>query len=150
MSDRFLEGYGGRTTEQLLAQAGEYRIDSLVLAFEEGIQRKGLHPPDITPQEEYVLAVESLEREVNNGGYGQFFVNLSHEYAGVIEEALLAIGCPKVAAITRDAIAARGRAGEDAALAACDDRYFANDEAIADRLFEWIKGNRTSIRVGGG
>jgi hypothetical protein len=33
--DRFLEGYDGQTTEQLLAMENEYRIDSLVLAFED-------------------------------------------------------------------------------------------------------------------
>ena len=149
MGDRFLEGHGGRTTEQLLALETECRLDSLVLAFEEGIQAKGLHPPDIAPQEEYVLAVEALEREVNNGGYGQFFVNSSNEYAAVMEEALLAIGCPKVAAITREAISARGKAGEDGVFASCDARYYASDEPIADRLFDWIKRNRASIRVGG-
>jgi hypothetical protein len=146
--DRFLEGYGGQTTDQLIALESECRIDSLVLAFEDGIQMKGIQVPDITPQERYVLAVEGLEREVNNGGYSQFFFNSSNEFADVIEEALLAIGCPKVAAITRDAIAARGRAGEEEALSACDDRYYACDEPIADRLFEWIKENRASIRLG--
>jgi Domain of unknown function (DUF4375) len=166
MSDRFLEAYGGQTTEELLALENEYRIDSLVLAFEAAIQRKGFHPPELTPQESYVLAVEGLEREVNNGGYSQFFINSSNEYVDVIEEALLAIGCPKVAAITRDAIAALGIAGpvspdeaaevaggENTAVAdglhACDDRYYASDEPIADRLFAWIKQNRASIRVGG-
>lgn len=165
MGDRFLTGYGGETTEQLLALEPSCRIDSLVLAFEEGIQRKGLHVPDITAQERCVLAVEALEREVNNGGYSQFFINNSREFVDVIESALLAIGCPKVAAITRDAIAALGIAGpvsaekaeeaalrDDAAvrtaLEACDSRYFDNDEPIADRLFAWIKANRQAIRVG--
>jgi hypothetical protein len=34
-----------------------------------------------------------------------------------------------------------------AALSACDDRYFANDEPIAD-LFAWIKENREQVRIG--
>ncbi len=33
MSDRFLEGYSGETTDGLLSLEGQYRIDSLVLAF---------------------------------------------------------------------------------------------------------------------
>jgi uncharacterized protein DUF4375 len=140
--ERFLERYEGQTTEQLLALESECRIDSLVLAFEEAIQRK----ETITPEERYILAVEGLEREVNNGGYSQFFTNSSNEFTDVIEAALLAIGCPKVAAITHDAI--RGRADEEA-LADCDDRYYACDEPIADRLFAWITENRASIRVGG-
>jgi hypothetical protein len=163
MSDAFLDSYGGQSTEELLALEGKYRIDSLVLAFEQAIQ--GKLPDSISSEESYVLAVEGLEREVNNGGYSQFFGNSSGEFAPIIEAALRAINCPKTADITRDAIAAlrvdaltaetvaAAAYGEDAsvaqALAACDDRYFANDEPIADRLFRWIAANKDRIRVGG-
>lgn len=162
MPDRFLESYEGQSTEELLALAGEFRIDSLVLAFEQALQAK---PADLLSAEEsQVLAIEALEREVNNGGYRQFFGNSSGEFTPVIETALRAIGCPKVADITRDAVAALGSgvltakavaAAEfaddeaiEAALAACDDRYFANDEPIADRLFQWIGRHAHAIRVG--
>jgi hypothetical protein len=162
--DRFLEGYGGQTTGQLLAMEADYRIDSLVLAFEQAIQMRDPQAP-MTTQERYILAVEALEREVNNGGYDQFFLNSSHEFVDVIEDALRAIGCPNTADITRDAIVALGVAGPvsgekaeeivvagdervQAALSACDNRFFAGTEAIADRLFEWIRANQASIRVG--
>jgi hypothetical protein len=161
MTELFLESYGGQTTDDLLALAGRYRIDSLVLAFEEAIQRK--ESPSL--EERYVLAIEGLEREVNNGGYAQFFLNSSREFTPVIEAALRAIDCPKTADITRDAIAAIAPQGDlssqaleasavdpsdavSSALAKCDDRYFANDEAIADRLFAWIAANKSRIRVG--
>ena len=161
MPDSFLESYDGQSTDELLALEGRYRTDSLVLAFEQAIQLK----PEPSAQERYVLAVEALEREVNNGGYAQFFLNSSGEFAGIVEAALRDIGCPKTADITRDAVAAiaadgnlnaevlsdrAANAGHDleGALAKCNDRYFANDEAIADRLFEWIKANRAAIRVG--
>jgi ferredoxin-NADP reductase len=93
--DRFFKSYSGETTEQLLGLVNEYRIDSLVLAFEQAIQLKAVRAP-ISRQERYVLAIEALEREVNNGGYSQFFLNSSHEFVDTIEEALKAIGCPKV------------------------------------------------------
>ena len=142
----FLESYGGQTTEELLGLAGKYRIDSLVLAFEQAIQQK----PSPSTEEIYVLAVEALEREVNNGGYAQFFDNSSKEFAGIVETALRAIGCPRTADITRDAVrASTAGADPEKVFAACDDRYFRNDEPIADRLFEWIKANRSEIRVGG-
>jgi len=32
-------------------------------------------------------------------------------------------------------------------LGPCDDRYFANNEPIADRLFAWIKKKVTVIRL---
>ena len=161
MPDPFLESYGGQTTDELLALEGRYRTDSLVLAFEQAIQSK----PSPSTLEQFVLAIEALEREVNNGGYSQFFLNSSGEFAGITEEALRSIGCPKTADITRTAIAAIAPDGNlnadvlasaaaaptedvEQALAECDNRYFANDEPIADRLFEWIKANRSRIRVG--
>jgi hypothetical protein len=161
---KFLDRYGGQTTEELIGLAGEYRIDSLVLAFEEAIQQQVDDRP-ISPEETVVLAVEALEREVNNGGYSQFFSNSSNQFAGSIVEALRAIDCPRTAEITQQAIAALGLEealtpenleavilDEDEAvlarLAKCDDRYFDNDEPVADRLFEWIGRNRAKIRVG--
>ena len=164
MKDEFLESYGGQTTDQLIELDSRYRTDSIVLAFEQAIQQAA-GKRALSREETYVLAVEGLEREVNNGGYGQFFFNSSNEYAGSIVSALRAIGCPKTADITQQAIAALGIQGEptreameavilsenDAVkqrLGECDERYFANDEPIADRLFDWIKRNRGQIRLG--
>ena len=143
MSNDFLESYAGQTTEQLLALDQRYRIDSLVLAFEQGIQQAGEKRP-LTQQEKYVLAVEALEREVNNGGYGQFFSNSSNEWADTVVAALRAIGCPKTADISAKAVASRE---DESALSECDERYYGNDEPIADRLFDWIKRNRAQIRL---
>ena len=164
MSQAFLKSYSGQSTDELLALEGQYRIDSLVLAFEQGIEQK---TSTVSPEEQYVLAVEALEREVNNGGYDQFFVNSSNEFVSIIVPALGAINCPKTAAITQAAIDALGLgtqtsparaeaaalAGSDEmeqALGTCDQRYFASGEPIADRLFDWIKANRTRISVGAG
>jgi len=160
----WFEAYDGETTEELLALEGTHRIDSLVLAFEEAIQRKAASGP-ISPEERYILAIEGLEREVNNGGYSQFFLNSSNAFAGTVVEALHAIGCSKTARITENAIAALRLEGELAPdrleevilsedetvlreLGECDKRYYDNDEPIADRLFEWIERNRAKIRVG--
>ena len=161
---RFFESYRGETTEQLLSLVGEYRIDSLVLAFERAIQLKAAHSP-LSRQERYVLAIEALEREVNNGGYRQFFLNSSHEFIDMIEEALKTIGCPKTSLITRDAITAlnitgpvNGRKAEEAILAddqtilntlsAFDSRYYDTKEAITERLFAWISENQGLIKLG--
>jgi hypothetical protein len=163
MSEAFLHNYEGQSTEELLALEGTFRVDSLVLAFEQAIQSKA--PGSISTEESYVLAIEALEREVNNGGYHQFFVNTAGEFAGVIEAALRAIDCPRTADMTRDAIAALRvdasaaeavanaalRADDSLveALGACDERYFAYEEPIADRLFRWIAANKDRVRVGG-
>jgi len=166
MSERpFLEGYSGETVEELLALEHTYRIDSLVLAFEAALGQKAVREGTVslTTDEVTILAIEGLEREVNNGGYYQFFVNSSVQYASVIVAALRRIGCPKVAAITEDAITALrlphlsvaeiqavicdDGESRDEVLGACDRQFFEYPEPIADRLFAFIKANRSTIRL---
>ena len=109
--------------------------------------------------------MEALEREVNNGGYSQFFTNSSKEFAPRVAEALDAIGCSRFAAVTRDAVAALGISGpvteaavdtamggiDDRrleALSACDEAYYGIiDESIEDRLLAFIKDHRSAIRL---
>jgi len=160
----WLNGYSGQSPEELLSLEGKYRTDSLVLAFEEAIsqkaQREGVK--GLTDEERIVLAVEALERELNNGGYDQFFVNSSREFASVVVAALQRIGCKKTANNTQRAIKALGISdltsqAIDAAMAGddekrrtkfshCDDAYYKNTEPIAERLFAFIKTNKASIK----
>jgi len=160
----WLDGYSGQSVDQLLSLEGKYRIDSLVVAFEQAIDQKAQHGgvQSLTDEERVVLAVEAFEREVNNGGYDQFFVNSSREFAPTIVGALKRIGCKLTAAITQRAIAALGVSeltseAIDAAMAGnneqrlaklnrCDDSYHKNAEPIADRLFAFIKANKAGIR----
>jgi Domain of unknown function (DUF4375) len=161
----WLDGYSGQSTDQLLSMEDEYRIDSLVVAFEQAIsqkvQREGAQ--SLTDEEGIVIAVEALERDVNNGGYHQFFINSSREFASTVVSALQRIGCKKTAAITQRAVKALGTsdltsqaidavmAGSDeqllAKLSRCDDSYYDRAEPIAERLFSFIKANRTLIRL---
>ena len=161
---KWLDGYSGQSADELLSLEGKYRTDSLVLAFEQAINRKveqkGLQT--LTDEEHIVLAVEALEREVNNGGYDQFFVNSSREFVPTIVGALQRIGCKKTAIITQRAIEALDVANHtseaiEAAMAAenegrlaklsrCDDSYYKSGEPIAERLFAFIKANKAVIR----
>ena len=164
----FLERYAGQTLNELLALDAAYRIDSLVLAVEEALGRKAdergkgaLSEPEPT-----VLAVEALEREVNNGGYSQFFFNSSNRFASRIVADLETIGCPETAAITKRAVAAlklsdlgpeaveeRMDSEDDEledALGACDQAYYAAGEDIAGRLFDFIRANKDRIDLTAG
>jgi hypothetical protein len=161
---KWLKGYSGQSVEELLLQEGEYRIDSLVLAFEEAIlqkaEREGEH--NLTEEENIVLAVEALEREVNNGGYHQFFINSSQEFVPTVVSALKRIGCMKTATITQQAIkaldvthltleaieAAMAEEDEDrlTKLNRCDDSYYESAEPIAERLFAFIKANKATVK----
>lgn len=160
---QWLDGYRGETVDQLIALAGKYRIDSLVLAFEQAMDQKAARVGDdkLTNEERIILAIEALEREVNNGGYGQFFVNSSREYATIIVNALRSIGCSKTAEITEKALKivqkspmtdveiANGTWEENEerqeALGECDTLYFERRENIEESLFAFIKANRTKI-----
>jgi hypothetical protein len=160
----WLNGYSGQSPEELLSLEGKYRIDSLVLAFEEAISQKAQREgaKGLTDEERIVLAVEALEREVNNGGYDQFFVNSSREFASVVVAALQRIGCKKTATNTQRAIKAldisdltseaidAAMAGDDekrqTKFSQCDDAYYKNAEPIAERLFAFIKTNKAGIK----
>jgi len=160
---KWLDGYSGQSTDQLLSLEGKYSIDSLVLAFEKAIRQKTEREGmvGLTDEERIVLAVEALEREVNNGGYDQF-INSSREFVPTVVGALQRIGCKKTATITQRAIKALGTAdvtsetidaaiaGDDeqrlAKLNRCNDSYYKKAEPIAERLFAFIKANKAGIR----
>jgi hypothetical protein len=165
MSDLpFLQNYSGQTVEQLLSLEGAYRIDSLVGAFEEALLKKAFRDGDlaINAEERVILAVEALEREVNNGGYSLFFENSTREFAPIIVEALVRIGCPRTAEITQRAIEALhlptlSVEAIEAALAdenvseedlnECDRSYYKGLEDIASQLFAFIKTNKNAITL---
>ena len=160
---KWLDRYSGETVDDLIALEGTHRIDSLVLAFEQAMDQKAAHHGDVqlTKEEQTILAIEALEREVNNGGYGQFFVNSSREFAPMIVESLRRIGCPKTADITQVAVdivkqipitreeSENGTWMDNDArsdvLCECDNLYFERPENIAELLFAFIKANRSRI-----
>jgi hypothetical protein len=164
MSDlQWLDGYSGESVDELIAPEGTYRIDSLVLAFEQGMDQKAarIGQQKLAAEERVILAIEALEREVNNGGYGQIFVNSSREYSQIIVDARRRIGCPKTAEITQKALRIVQEAPmsdeeiengtwEDNeerqdALGERDSLYFKGPENIEEILFAFIKANRARI-----
>jgi hypothetical protein len=102
----------GKSVDELLALANGNEI-KFIQALEMAVQQKSERAGEdgMSEEEVIVLAVEALEREVNNGGYSQFFVNSSREFTPIIVHALLRIGCPETAEITKRAIAAAGFQG---------------------------------------
>ena len=157
---KWLNGYSGQTVDDLIALERTHRIDSLVLAFEQAMGQKAARDGDhkLANEERTILAIEALEREVNNGGYEQFFVN-SYEYSSLIVDALRRIRCPKTAEITQRAVeivklmpitAENGTWMENDErsdlLGECDSLYFEGPENIEECLFAFIKANRSRIR----
>ena len=157
----FLESYDGQSTDELITLKGQFRVDSIVLAFESALDGKDR----LSVPERVVLSIEAIEREVNNGGFNQFFVNSSREFTPYIVESFNLIGCPQTAQLCHEAIDLLGiedlfdsDALEDAACDADDDlmkrfdgldeAYYAGaEEPIANKLFKFIRQNSNEISL---
>jgi hypothetical protein len=163
---KWLDAHTGQTTDELIALEADYRVDSLVLAFDQALAEKAVCEglAGLTAEERVVLAVEAIEREVNNGGYDQLFTDSSKQLAPYFIDALDAIGADEVAKLTRRAIDALGIQGaltvesidramdvdseeRDDSLAECDEAYYDLSCDLADPLFAYIKTNRARIAL---
>ena len=138
--------YTGQDTAQILACKGTHRIDSLLCVFEEAIQLRQKQKPAVatTPEENTLLAIMALQREVNNGGYGQFFTNSSRKYASTVVPALESIGCAATAALTQSALNALNLNGRDQALDALDQQFYKIVE-IESRLWAFVEAHQQAF-----
>ena len=128
-----------------------------MLAFEEALGKKAerLGVSKLSEEELVVLAIEALEREVNNGGYDQFFFN-SPEFVPLVLGALNRIGCSEVAELAGKAIGCLGlpdsiteatveRVMEDDSderdlrLEECDNQYYDIAGDLAGPLLRFIE-----------
>lgn len=160
----FLPSYQQQSINELIALEGAYRTDSLVLAIESAILAKKESGRSISEVENLILAIEAMERNVNNGGFSAFFLNTG-EYSPLIVNSLITINCPKNAALAEQAIACLNintlEATPDTVrnkikfsddkleneLTKIDQIYYFSDEAIELRLFEYIKENSIKINI---
>jgi hypothetical protein len=157
--------YTGQDTAEILACNGTHRIASLLYALEQAIQLRQSRVPDIatTPEEHTLLAIIALEREVNNGGYHQFFGNSSCKYALTVIPALESIGCAATAALTQRALDALNlhpltlKAIEDSIFKPNPERNQALDELdkqfykifeIEPKLFAFVESHQQAFVLG--
>jgi hypothetical protein len=121
---------------------------------------------ELTDAERVFVLVENVEREVNNGGFDQFFMNSSGDHAEESHAALLEIGAVKTAALLEKAMSifidgfvpqtyeermiVLDEVGEDEAqgwFEDCDSEYYDGlDENIAALLLEYVKENIAQFR----
>ncbi len=159
---KWLDGYAGQTVDELIALAETHRTDSIVLAFEQAMDQKAARVgmEKLSPEERMILAIEALERAVNNDGYNSIFINSAREHVPIMVDALLRIGCPKTAEITKTAIQIEQNdpfidehgawitnEARDTALERCDQFYYQGPENIEESLFAFIKANRSKINA---
>jgi len=117
----------------------------------------------LTWAERVFRAIWSLEGEVNNGGFDQFFFNSSGDIAYFVPEALDAIGAHKVAEIVREANAlfppphpAIDRDARQLQLDALDDfakehlnqldeEFFGYPDNLTNLLYAFVTSHRNQI-----
>ena len=159
--------YTGQPTYEILAASRTHRIDSILCALEQGLllrqSRNGKR--GTTPEERLFLSVMALDREVNNGGYSQFFCNSSRQYVPIIVAALNQINCSKTAALTQKAIDTLGfppghritpadarrvalppNSKRDRKLDSLDNRFYRLNEIDA-KLFAFTEANAHRFRL---
>jgi hypothetical protein len=158
--NEWFENSTGLNVEEIIKLESEYRVDSLVCAIEEVIMKKEEEGLDLKDYECVVLAVEAMEREVNNGGFLQFFSNSSYFHTPGLVESLSAINAVKTMEIAEMAISVLDlpqieddniihyfetiqekilESTVKSKLHEMDALYFDNQEDIAQLLFDYIK-----------
>jgi hypothetical protein len=76
-------------------------MSNLLFAREQVVGYEGL-----TPAERVVFSLDSLEKEVNNGGFEQYFLNTSGDHCLDAPAALRSLGAPHTSGLVERAIAA--------------------------------------------
>jgi hypothetical protein len=156
--------YNGESCGDLIALGQTQGAKAAILAFESALMQKwqqdGVELSDV---EFDILAVRALEREVNNGGFRQFFFNDSRVFTEIIPLALRKIGCDKSLEAAENAIAIMGTTDAEklreltdysvphenderlSRLNECDSTYYRCGEDVVGSLFNYVVENRQQI-----
>jgi hypothetical protein len=136
----------GRTVAEVMKHRGKapaHELDAnigFILLDKE--ERKGL--ASFSRAERYVYAVEGMVREVNNGGWSQFFSNSSGALAGDLVPALQAIGSTKNLSIAQRALKIFDEspsAGAHNPWEALEAEFYENPEDLEAMMLEFIAKN---------
>jgi len=164
VSEKWFENSENLSIARVVGLEGQYRTDSLICAIEAAVLVKDEdESADISEGELTILAVEAMEREVNNGGFAQFFQNDSCRFTPYLSAALSRIGATKTQALVDKAIDTLGMglltSSTDVSdfyaqmqeavekdetidnLDTLDAKYYELREDVCDLLFQYVKQN---------
>ncbi len=117
----------------------------------------------LNPQERIIYIVQTLEEEVNGGGFDQYFYNSSGDFANESVAAFISIGAKKTAKICRKALKVFGgslpvdrakrqelmdeksTARTEAKLEKCDENFYEYQDNLERLCFEFISSNHNSF-----
>lgn len=159
----YLESYNGQNIDELLELEKKYEAYEILFVLELALDKKKESEKELNKEEQTVLAVQGLEREVNNGGFKQFFYNSSVEFTPIIVNSLKDITCFITADLAHKAIQCLGIDTmeidkiEDRALTDDDEMdlcfekldsiFYENEEDISGKLFKFIKENKNAFLI---
>ena len=137
--------------------------NDFVVAMTEHLDNKTQYGDDmsvLSEAERIFYITQTLEMEVNNGGFSQFFYNSSGNFSNELVSAFTAIGANATAAICQKAIAAFGRdipvdrdAREkmldeleseeiDEILEECDGAFYDYEDNLNDLNYNFVMKNK--------
>lgn len=121
----------------------------------------------LTEQQKQFFYNQCLEREVNNGGFNQYFWNSSGDFAHQTIQSLKAIGANKTADILQKAIdqfpngvvpedrterqeiVAQIQASADLVWVECDLEFFSYEDDLSTLNIEFVRKNKDNFRFNG-
>lgn len=159
----WLDEYPDGDLHGLLRLEGEYRIDSLVCMLEQRIDLK----ENRTDEDNLILSICSFDREVNNGGFEQYLVNSSREFAHRLVGDLNRIDLERVSRKVLELYALMGlsdRPGQESVsdlvdsegweesdamerLEEFDDYYFDTIGDCSESLWRWVKNHADAVQI---
>lgn len=140
--------------------------DDFVIALMEHLENKTQYGDDmscLSEAERVFYITQSLEMEVNNGGFSQFFYNSSGSFSNELVSAFTAIGANATAAICQKAISAFGREIPvdrderqdmldeleceeiDEILEECDDDFYNYEDNLNELNYNFVIKNKESF-----
>ena len=140
--------------------------NDFVVAMMEYLDNKTNYGEDLSAlskAERIFYVTQTLEMEVNNGGFSQFFRNSSGDFSGELVDAFTTIGANTTAAICKKAISAFGRdipadrdereemldetetEELDKILEECDSAFLNYEDNLNDLNYNYVMNNKESF-----
>ena len=142
------------------------RQDMIVMEIDTYLNKKcdyGKQINKLNDCQKVFLIIENLEREINNGGFHQFYWNSSGNYANETVDALVKIGAKKTAEIVKKAnsefkngIVPSDRDKRDKELSEienramdnwnnCDNLFYDYEENLTELLIDFVLENKSDF-----
>jgi hypothetical protein len=159
----YLETYDGQSIDELIELSNKHEAYEINYVLEIALDKKRDAGKELTKEETVALAIQAVDREVNNGGFSQFFYNSSVEFAPIIVESLKEIGCPITAELANKAInylnvdvlepeiIEEALDPDDEVLEGklndLDSLFYDGEEDLSGKLLEYVKTNKLAFQI---